>query len=102
VRGFDGERTLNADDGWYVRNDLAWVTPLPSQELYLAVDYGEVGGQHSGRDYLVGRHLAGGAIGLRGFVLRTSYDLFAGIPLSKPEGYHTSGLTLGFNLNWSY
>lgn len=44
VRGFDGERTLNASNGWYIRNDLAWRTPLPEQELYLGMDYGEVGG----------------------------------------------------------
>ncbi|EGA3807140.1 ShlB/FhaC/HecB family hemolysin secretion/activation protein, partial [Escherichia coli] len=31
VRGFDGERTLNASNGWYIRNDLAWRTPLPEQ-----------------------------------------------------------------------
>ncbi len=24
VRGFDGECTLNADRGWFVRNDIAW------------------------------------------------------------------------------
>ncbi|HAH3235297.1 TPA: ShlB/FhaC/HecB family hemolysin secretion/activation protein, partial [Escherichia coli] len=35
VRGFDGERTLNASNGWYIRNDLAWRTPLPEQALYL-------------------------------------------------------------------
>lgn len=102
VRGFDGQRTLNADEGWYLRNDIGWATSLPSQELYLALDYGEVGGRNSGQDYLVGKHLAGSAVGLRGYALRTSYDLFAGIPLSKPAGYQTSGLTLGFILNWSY
>jgi len=42
VRGFDGERTLSADNGWYLRNDLAWRTPVPSQELYVGVDYGEL------------------------------------------------------------
>lgn len=61
VRGFDGERTLNASNGWYIRNDLAWRTPLPEQELYLGMDYGEVGG--AGSEYLVGRHLAGGLVG---------------------------------------
>ena len=24
VRGFDGQRTLNADEGWYIRNDIGW------------------------------------------------------------------------------
>lgn len=26
VRGFDGERTLTASHGWYIRNDIAWST----------------------------------------------------------------------------
>ncbi len=100
VRGFDGERTLNASHGWYVRNDLAWSTPLPNQELYLGADYGEVGGYSS--DYLIGKHLAGGVVGLRGSAFNTGYDLFAGTPFSKPDGFTTSSLTLGFNLNWSW
>ncbi|MFE8151190.1 ShlB/FhaC/HecB family hemolysin secretion/activation protein [Brenneria goodwinii] len=100
VRGFDGERTLNASRGWYVRNDLAWRTPLPNQELYLGADYGEVGG--AGTETLVGNHLAGGVVGLRGYVLNTSYDLFAGVPFSKPDGFETDSATFGFNLNWSW
>lgn len=100
VRGFDGERTLNASRGWYVRNDIAWSTPLPSQEFYLGADYGEVSGY--GTDYLVGTHLAGGVAGLRGYAFHTGYDLFAGTPFSKPDGFKTSNLTLGFSLNWDW
>jgi hemolysin activation/secretion protein len=100
VRGFDGERTLNANHGWFVRNDLAWRTPLQGQELYLGADYGEVGGY--GSDYLVGQHLAGGVVGLRGYAFKVGYDLFAGVPFSKPDGFSTSPVTLGFNLSWNY
>lgn len=100
VRGFDGERTLNADRGWFVRNDIAWATPVPAQELYLGVDYGEVGG--NGTQYLVGNHLAGGAIGIRGSAFKTGYDLFAAVPFSKPDGFSTDPVSLGFNLNWQY
>ncbi|WP_313017710.1 ShlB/FhaC/HecB family hemolysin secretion/activation protein [Atlantibacter hermannii] len=100
VRGFDGERTLNASRGWYVRNDIAWSTPLPSQEFYLGADYGEVSGY--GTDYLVGTHLAGGVAGLRGYAFHTGYDLFAGTPFSKPDGFKTSNLTLGCSLNWDW
>ena len=100
VRGFDGERTLNADRGWFVRNDIAWATPVPAQELYLGVDYGEVGG--NGTQYQVGNHLAGGAIGIRGSAFKTGYDLFAAVPFSKPDGFKTDPVSLGFNLNWQY
>lgn len=99
VRGFDGERTLNASNGWYIRNDLAWRTPLPEQELYLGVDYGEVGG--AGSEYLVGRHLAGGVVGLRGRLFSTEYDFFVGRPFSKPAGFITSDVTAGFSLFWN-
>ncbi|WP_418611723.1 ShlB/FhaC/HecB family hemolysin secretion/activation protein [Klebsiella pasteurii] len=100
VRGFDGERTLTASHGWYVRNDIAWSTPLPGQEFYLGTDYGEVGG--AGSETLVGKHLAGGVAGLRGQYLRASYDLFAGIPLDKPDGFKTEPATFGFSVSWSY
>lgn len=100
VRGFDGERTLSASHGWYVRNDIAWRTPVPNQELYLGADYGEVGGYSS--EPLIGKHLAGGVVGLRGSAFNTGYDLFAGRPFSKPDGFRTSSATLGFNLNWSW
>ncbi|WP_145544441.1 ShlB/FhaC/HecB family hemolysin secretion/activation protein [Yersinia massiliensis] len=100
VRGFDGERTLNADRGWTVRNDLGWYTPLPGHELYVGVDYGEVSGRSD--PYLVGSHLAGSVVGVRGKVLNTHYDLFAGKPLSKPEGFKTDSVTMGFSLNWQY
>lgn len=100
VRGFDGERTLNASRGWYLRNDFAWRTPLPSQELYLGMDYGSVVGSDS--ENLSGRHLAGGQVGLRGNAFNIGYDLFAGMPLSKPDGYKTSPVTLGFSMMFSY
>ncbi|WP_082118971.1 ShlB/FhaC/HecB family hemolysin secretion/activation protein [Pragia fontium] len=100
VRGFDGELSLSADRGWYTRNELAWQTPLPNQELYIGMDYGEVGGR--GSEYLLGKHLAGSVLGVKGYAYNTSYDLFAGIPTSKPDGFQTNPVTLGFNLNWQY
>jgi len=104
VRGFDGERTLSASRGWTLQNTLAWRTPLPAQELYLGADYGEVAGHSTTNTELLGRHLAGGVAGLRGGIAPTnlSYDLFAGIPLSKPAGFKTDPVTFGFSLNWNY
>lgn len=100
VRGFDGQRTLSADRGWYVRNDLGWYSPLAGIELYLGADYGEVAGHDS--ELLVGKHLAGGVVGLRGNAFRIGYDFFAGVPLSRPDGFQSDPATFGFNLNWQY
>ena len=100
VRGFDGERTLSADNGWYVRNELAWSMPIPNQELYFGADYGRVNGR--GSRVLAGNYLAGGAMGIRGYAFKTSYEFFAATPFSKPKGFDTDDVTVGFNLNWQF
>ncbi|WHP79579.1 ShlB/FhaC/HecB family hemolysin secretion/activation protein [Edwardsiella anguillarum] len=104
VRGFDGERMLSATNGWTVQNTLAWRTPLPAQELYLGADYGEVSGNSTTLSDLTGRHLAGSVLGVRGAdsSVGVSYDLFTGLPLSKPTGFKTDPVTFGFSLSWNY
>ncbi|XKM14517.1 ShlB/FhaC/HecB family hemolysin secretion/activation protein [Orbaceae bacterium ac157xtp] len=99
VRGFNGELTLSADNGWFLRNELSWITPI-NNVLYLGVDTGEVSGANSG--YLLGHRLTGGVIGLKGSHFGLYYDGFIGTPLHKPEGFKTDNVVLGFNLNWSY
>lgn len=100
VRGFDGENLLSADRGWLIRNDLGLALGGSGQALYLGADYGEVGGPSS--DLLAGTRLAGMVLGLRGAYTQLSYDVFAGKPLSKPEGFRTADITTGFNLNASF
>lgn len=99
VRGFDGENTLLADRGWITRNDLGWQLGSSGQELYFALDHGEVGGQSSG--LLVGKRLTGAALGLRGQYRGAAYDLFIGVPLGKPEGFDTTEPTTGFMASWT-
>ncbi|WP_354322289.1 ShlB/FhaC/HecB family hemolysin secretion/activation protein [Pseudacidovorax sp. 1753] len=97
VRGFDGESSLMAERGWLVRNDLGWALGQNGAELYLGVDYGHVGGPSTRS--LLGNHLAGMAVGVRGAWQQANYDLFIGAPLWKPEGFRTGRYTVGFNLN---
>jgi len=100
VRGFDGEQGLSADRGWFVRNDLSVALGGSGQSAYLGVDYGEVDGQAS--EFLLGKHLAGGVIGLRGRYKKLNYDVFAGKPISKPQGFRTAKIVYGFNLTVSF
>ncbi|MDT3705798.1 MAG: ShlB/FhaC/HecB family hemolysin secretion/activation protein [Thiobacillus sp.] len=100
VRGFDGENLLSADRGWLIRNDLGLSLGGSGQALYLGTDYGEVSGPSSA--LLAGKRLAGMVLGLRGGYKRLGYDIFAGQPLSKPEGFKTANTTTGFNLNASF
>ncbi|HAU5649240.1 ShlB/FhaC/HecB family hemolysin secretion/activation protein [Serratia nevei] len=98
VRGFDGEQMLSGEKGLLWRNEIAWNVFSRGHELYLAADYGRVDGPNT--RYLVGHQLAGSALGVRGALWgRFSYDLFAGVPLYKPAGFHTSGATAGFSVN---
>lgn len=98
VRGFDGEQVLSGGSGLLWRNELAWNVAARGHELYLALDYGRVYGP--GTQHLVGRQLAGSALGVRGALWRRfSYDLFAGVPLYKPANFVTSRATAGFSLN---
>ncbi|MFG3913501.1 ShlB/FhaC/HecB family hemolysin secretion/activation protein [Cronobacter dublinensis] len=100
VRGFDGETTIYADKGWYLRNDINLNLPQWGMQPYVGVDYGQVKG--SKNDYWSGKHIAGAAIGVRGVKGKFGYDLFAGAPLLKPEEMHTSPFTLGFAMQWQY
>ncbi|MBG2887047.1 ShlB/FhaC/HecB family hemolysin secretion/activation protein [Proteus mirabilis] len=104
VRGFDGERTLSASNGWLVQNTLSWQTPLPLQELYLGADYGEVGGNSTTQSDLTGQHLAGSVLGICGAFGNTgvSYDASVGIPLSKPAGFKTDPVVTTFSVNWNW
>lgn len=100
VRGFDGESVLMAERGWLLRNDLSLALGDSGQEIYLGLDHGEVGGASA--DLLIGRRLTGTVIGLRGRYKNISYDIFAGQPVRKPDGFETARTTAGFNLSLSF
>lgn len=100
VRGFDGETSLMAERGFLIRNDIGWAVGQSGAELYTGLDYGHVGGPST--RYLLGNHLAGAVIGVRGQWTKWSYDFFVGAPVWKPQGYRTARVTAGFNLNASF
>lgn len=53
--------------------------------------------------YLIGQTLVGAAVGVRGqFGVggNLSYDIFAGIPVYKPDNFVTKDITLGFSLSY--
>ncbi|MBB4223868.1 hemolysin activation/secretion protein [Variovorax guangxiensis] len=100
VRGFDGETSLLGERGWLLRNDIGLAVGQGGVELYAGIDYSRVGGMSVA--WLLGNHLAGGVIGVRGTWKRLNYDAFIGAPISKPEGYRTAAVTTGFNLNFSF
>lgn len=104
VRGFDGQQTLLADHGWFIRNELILPISTSSQSVYWGLDYGEVGGQSAKN--LLGKYLAGTALGMRGGLGSRfgylNYDIFIAKPINKPQGFDTHSTTAGFNLNYSY
>ncbi|EGO65108.1 polypeptide-transport-associated domain-containing protein [Acetonema longum DSM 6540] len=97
VRGFDGEQTLSAESGFFIRNEIQ--IPLnKTNQLYTALDYGRITGPST--QYLLGKQLWGSAVGFRGAMkhIPLQYDAFIGWPLNKPEGFETADQTYGFQL----
>jgi len=92
VRGFDGDVVLIAESGYTVRNELSTAIQWAGADasVYAGVDFGRVWGPSDVN--LVGRFLAGAAVGMRGKWRRTQFDLALAGPLHKPEGFRTAEL----------
>lgn len=100
VRGFDGELNLSAKQGYSLRNDINLNLSKLNQQPYVGIDYGRIWGSNG---HFTAGHLAGGVIGVRGIVAaHLSYDVFAGVPLYKPENFDTSPANLGVTLQWEF
>lgn len=99
VRGFDGETTLAAERGWYLRNEID--TPLGSsgQSIYLGLDHGDVAGPSAAA---ASRRLTGAVIGFRGGVAGLSYDIFAARAVYKPGGFASIQPATGFRLSYQF
>jgi len=99
VRGFDGETTLAAEKGVFMRNDLELPLGQSGQALYLGLDGGEVFGPNA--QSLLGTRLAGAVIGLRGSPFKSVYyDLFVGGPLVQPVHFPNQWPVAGFSLSF--
>lgn len=99
VRGYDGEASLTGERGWLIRNDLGLALGA-SQEIYLGIDHGHVGGP-SVRIQPNDR-LTGAVIGMRGGWRSGYWDVHVGTPINSPKSFPAAYTTTGFNLSWSY
>ena len=99
VRGFDGTMTLLAERGWFSQNTLSMRLGQTQHQIYSGIDVGHVSGQSA--DLLLGQTLSGWVVGIKGHWKGLVYDLFAGIPLEKPDGFE-AGRHLGFSLTYQY
>ncbi len=112
VRGFDGELTLAAERGFYLRNELNLPIANSGQSAYVGLDYGQVYGpsvrgwpqtaDRPGNAGLLGNKLAGAAIGLRGGLSGLTYDVFSSWSLLKPQSFKTATPAVGFSLAYQY
>lgn len=99
VRGFDGTMTLLAERGWFSQNTFSMRLGQTQHQIYSGIDVGHVSGQSA--DLLLGQTLSGWVVGIKGHWKGLVYDLFAGIPLEKPDGFE-AGRHLGFSLTYQY
>jgi hemolysin activation/secretion protein len=99
VRGFDGELPLSAERGFFLRNEIDMPIADTMQSVYAGLDYGKVYGENVAT--LLGDHLAGAVLGLRGNMVRgLVYEIFAGWSIYKPQDYPTAKPATGFNLTY--
>lgn len=97
VRGFDGESSLGAEKGFYLRNEIGIPITNTAQSAYVGLDFGKVYGENVAN--LIGNKLAGFVTGLRGGLMQgMTYEIFAGWALYKPQHYRTDEPAAGFNL----
>jgi hemolysin activation/secretion protein len=97
VRGFDGETSLGAEKGFYLRNEIGVPISETAQSAYFGLDFGKVFGNNTSN--LLGNKLAGIAAGLRGSLIKgVTYDAFAGLSLYRPQYYRTDEPAVGFSL----
>lgn len=94
VRGFDGEASLSAESGWTWRNELSTQLGDSGTSAFVGLDHGQVQGPSAQR--LVGTRLTGAVVGLRGSAGDVQFELFAGWPIHKPDGFRTAHAALGF------
>lgn len=98
VRGYNGERSFAAENGYVVRQELGLPIGKTAIHFYFGIDYGRVWGPSdifNMRDYLIG-----GFVGLRGNITKQiNFDVFVGKPIRKPEGFEADSTTIGFNVN---
>lgn len=99
VRGVDGETTLAAERGWYLRNELDVPLGASGQSIYLGLDHGDVAGPSAAA---AGRRLTGAAIGFRGSAVGLSYDIFAAWAIHKPGGIPSIQPATGFRLSYQF
>lgn len=100
VRGFATGRALVGPQGWFLKNDIAWINQRFANQLYVGVDYGEV--SKKGGQFLLGNRLVGGVLGIRGSYHQFGYDFNIGLPLDKPRELSTDPMVFGFVVNWQY
>lgn len=101
VRGFDGESMLSGEKGLTLQQELAWQMPLQSlsNQLYIGVDQGWVDGAST--QYLSGRSLVGGILGIRLYDQSFALDAFIGKGLYAPKGIDKNS-NVGFRATVSY
>lgn len=127
VRGFDGERSLSADNGILVRQDISFYPSFLNQQkansqnnsqnsqsnhaIYLGLDAGYITNHDkSQNELLLGQHLAGAFIGIKGHYtpntnnpyLSFNYDIFTSKAISQPDRFSNKDWVSGVSLGMSF
>lgn len=103
IRGFNENRNISGDSGWYWRNTIDWRYQT-SHQLYLGADMGQVWGKSTA--YLQDKFISGAAIGGKGsfnYHGNWQYNIFLGTPIIKPKSLkNADDFVLGLNFGYQW
>ena len=97
VRTGTDSSSLSAERGWFIRNDIEWLSGSPKIIPYLGLDYGQVNGESFRPEW---DELTAAVIGIKGRFHQLSYEFNGMAAVDAPDGFEDSDYELQFSLNW--
>ncbi|MBB7443189.1 ShlB/FhaC/HecB family hemolysin secretion/activation protein [Escherichia coli] len=96
IRGFENSVGLSGNDGFYIKNTLAFPLPGMKANYYAGLDFGQVYQDASYGD----ESLMGAAVGIDGNIKSLEYNFSVSTPLKYPATLDIDRVNVNFNFSY--
>ncbi len=96
IRGFENSVGLSGNDGFYIKNTLAFPLPGMKANYYAGLDFGQVYQDASYGD----ESLVGAAVGIDGNIKSLEYNFSVSTPLKYPATLDIDRVNVNFNFSY--
>ncbi|HCO0316289.1 TPA: ShlB/FhaC/HecB family hemolysin secretion/activation protein, partial [Escherichia coli] len=96
IRGFENSVGLSGNDGFYIKNTLAFPLPGMKANYYAGLDFGQVYQDASYGD----ESLVGSAVGIDGNIKSLEYNFSVSTPLKYPATLDIDRVNVNFNFSY--